>query len=114
MNIANAWRYNSEIVYAKLAEINFTNRNEALNLAVKALFLLLDNNSFEAEKYIYKAEEKLKTNKEKYALWNAWNNVARVNGNDNAQLLANKKMLHYNENQNYIYNRIDDKANSLR
>ena len=114
IRIFDVWHSDSEIEYAKLAEINFTNKNECMNYTAKALFLLLDNNSIEAEKYIYKAEEKLKTNKEKYALWNAWNNVARVNGNDNAQLLANKKMFQYNKNQNYRYNRIYDINRLLR
>lgn len=113
MNIANMWRYNSEIEYSKLAETNFTNKNEILNYMAKALFSLLANNTFDAEEYILKAEEKLKTNKEKYSLWNAWKNVALVNNNYEAQLFGYKKMLQYNENYNK-YNIIYDINRLLR
>jgi len=114
MKIADAWHNDSEIKYSKLAEINFTNKNECLNYTAKGLFLLLDNNVFEAEKLIYKAEEKLKTNNDKFNLWKAWKNVAQINNNYEALILANKKMLHYSENQYYKDNFIYDINRLLR
>ena len=114
IRISEAWPHDSEIEYSKLAEINFTNKNEVLNYTAKALFLLLDNNSSDAEKYILKAEEKLKTNKEKYVLWNSCKNIAQLSNNYETELLSHKKMIHYNENQNYIYHRIYDINRLLR
>ena len=91
LRIKDAWNYDSEIEYSKLSEINFTNKNEALNYTVKALFLLLANNTYEAEKCILKAEKKLKTDKEKHAMWNVWKNIARIIRDNDALLLAKRK-----------------------
>ncbi|MCK5852246.1 hypothetical protein KAH27_04375, partial [bacterium] len=112
--ISGLWAYDSEIEYPKLAKINFTNKNETFNYTAKALFLLLANNNSEAEKFILKAEEKLKTNKEKYSLWNACRNIAQLSNNYKMELLANKKMFHYIENNYDRYHRIYDINRLLR
>jgi len=122
--ISNLWRYDSEIEYSKLAEINFTNKNAAFNYTAKALFLLLANNTYEAEKYILKAEEKLKTNKEKYDLWNTWCNFMKDNNSPQLRLDGYLKMYDLTSNvdqkcsvvrdMNYILRKMKDYETMLK
>ncbi len=110
--ISGLWHHDSEIEYAKLAETDFTNKNEYLNYTAKALFFLLANNNSEAEKYILKAGEKLKTNEEKFSLWNTCCNL--VNNNDNLQFRLNAymKMFDLTSNINEKY-RVGRKINYI-
>jgi len=104
--ITKAWKYDSDIDYLSLAQTDFTNVNKSFDYLAKALLFMLGDDMKQAEEYIYKSEEKLITDKQKFKLWNVWINIAERNKNNKAQLLGRKKSLLYNKNKKYTYNNI--------
>ncbi len=102
--IADAWKYNSVIDYARLSEINFSNKNNRLNKITEAFFLCLSGKTLDGRNIILKIEKQFKTNKEKYSLWKAWKRVAEYNNIAYEKIFADKKMLILTDDINQVRN----------